>query len=266
VLLGAVTAGSLLLAPARAGAQALDGQPFRTMDAATLRLGEHSIEIGAEYRSKVAPVPILSPVRGDLLQVPEIRWRMGFGRAEVHVAWPAWQSFSPEGPGDEETEVGDASFWVKIGALRQRGGRPALGMGLGAKLPNASNETGLGSDESDVFLHAIVSHAGPRHDVRFNAGVAILGDPLTNASQEDLLTWGLAGRFGERHALLAEVWGRSGDSDDVRELEEATVRLGYGLFLDRTAISLSLLHGLDDNSGDLGAEAGVSWRVGTPRR
>jgi hypothetical protein len=249
-----------LAAPLTARSQALDGQPFRTLSASVLDHGQHELGVGAEWRSSIVPVPLLSPVTGDLLQVPVVKWRMGFGRAELQIAWPARQWFSPDAHGvDDENEVGDASFLVDIEAVRQRARRPAFGVALGTKLNNASVRSGLGTDETDVLVALLLSHAGPRHDVRLNIGDAILGDPLTNSSQEDLLTWGVAGRFGGKHALLSEVWGRTDTADDPRDLDEATARLGYGLFLERVSFSASALYGLADVSGELGAEMGVTW-------
>jgi hypothetical protein len=254
------------LVPLAARAQSLDGQPFRTLSADALELGLHSLEVGAEWRSSIVPVPLLSAAGGDLVQAPELRYRIGFGRAEVQVTWPARQWFSPDSPVlSHSEEVGDASFLVTIEALVQRERRPAFAVVLGTKLNNASDDSGLGTDETDVLIALALSHAGPKHDLRFNVGTAILGDPLTNSSQEDLLSWGLAARLGGRHALLAELWGLRDTSEDPRELDEATARLGYGFFRERTTVSVSALHGLHAVSGDLGVEVGVGWLLGTAR-
>ena len=153
---------------------------------------------------------------------------------------------------------------MKIEALREAPGRPGLGILIGTKLPNASDETGLGTDETDFFLGLALSRSLGVHELRLNLGLAVLGDPSVQASQEDLLTYGLAGRHGERHAFLWEVWGRALSEDD-RDLDEATARLGYGWFGERVHFDASLLVGLEDSSGELGASIGVTWLLGTAR-
>jgi hypothetical protein len=259
---------SLLAAFAGSAAQAqtLSGRPFRTEAASTLDWGEHALELGGEYRSEMTPLPILGAgVQGDYWRVPVLRYRAGLGRAEVQVAGALMTGFSPDPAGlDSEDEVGDFAIWLKIEALREAPGRPGLGVLVGTKLPNASDETGLGTDETDVFLALALSKTTGVHELRLNLGLAILGDPATDSSQEDLLTYGLAGRHGDRHAFLWEVWGRAlGDED--RDLEESTARLGYGWFGERVSFDASLLVGLEDVSGDLGASLGVTWLLGAAR-
>jgi hypothetical protein len=257
---------TLLSAPL-ATSQTLSGRPFRTEAANTLDWGEHAVEIGAEYMSEMTPLPILDPAaRGDSWRAPVVRYRAGLGRAEFQVAGGLMTGFSDDAAGlDSVDEVGDFAFWVKVEALRDSPGRPGLGFLAGAKMPNASNETGLGTDESDVFLGLVMSKQTGIHELRMNLGLAILGDPAINSSQKDLMTYGVAGRHGDRHAFLWEVWGRAA-GDDGRSLEESTVRMGYGYFGDRMSFDASLLAGLEDNSGDLGASLGVTWQFGSARR
>lgn len=247
-------------------AQTLSGRPFRTEAASTLDWGEHAIEVGAEFMSEMVPLPILgAAVEGDYWRAPVLRYRAGLGRAELQVAGALLSGFSPEAVGlESEDEVGDFAIWLKIEALREAPGRPGLGILVGTKLPNASDETGLGTDETDVFLGLALSKDTGAHELRLNLGLAILGDPAANSSQEDLLTYGLAGRHGRRHAFLWEVWGRA-LGEDGRDLDEATARVGYGWFGSRVHFDASLLFGLEESSGDVGATLGVTWLLGTPR-
>ena len=257
---------ALLAAAPLLEAQTLSGRPFRTEAATTLDWGEHAVEVGAEMMSEMTPLPIFgSAVKGDYWRAPVLRYRAGLGRAEVQVAGAAATGFSPDDPAlDSESEVGDFALWLKIEALREAPGRPALGFLIGTKLPNASDETGLGTDETDFFVALALSKRMGMHELRLNLGLAILGDPTLLASQEDLLTYGLAGRHGDRHSFLWEIWGRA-LGDDGRDLEESTARLGYGWFGERVHFDASLLLGLEDVSGDLGASIGVTWLLGAAR-
>jgi hypothetical protein len=249
--------------PRRAAAQSAEGRPFRTLAPTPLPAGAQEFGVGAEFRSSAVPEPLLASAEGDLLGVPELRYRIGFGRAELAFGVTGWRSFSDDLTGEDTSEVGDIEFWTTVAALRERGHRPALSFAVGAKLPNASDETGLGTDETDTFGAVILGHEGRTNAWRLNAGLAILGDPRHDASQEDMFTYGIAGRHGRRHAFIWEVWGRAFDSDDARELQEATARAGYLFKGRRASFDVALLRGLTRNSGDLGASAGATWRFGS---
>ncbi|MSQ01361.1 MAG: hypothetical protein EXR71_05625 [Myxococcales bacterium] len=62
----------------------------------------------------------------------------------------------------------------------------SLGLGWGVKLPNATNEDGLGTDETDVDFGAWGGlRRGPWSSV-LAVGVAVLGNPLRFAAQDDV--------------------------------------------------------------------------------
>lgn len=252
---------ALALTCASVGAQSLDGHPFRTLSPTALRAGGHEVQIGADYRTNAVTQPLLSDGAGDLLQAPEVRHRIGFGRAELSIGGPAWQHLSPDGVSRDDADgPGDFSFWVIVNAVRQRRSRIALGFAYGAKMPNADDEDGLGTDEADTFFAVLLGHASTRHEWRLNVGLAVLGDPAANASQEDLLTYGLAGRHGRRHCLAWEIYGRTLSTDDARDIEESTLEAGYLYRGRRADVEVSLVHGLARNSGDLGVSAGMAIR------
>ncbi len=257
----------LLLSASGARAQALEGHPFRVLSPTPLASGAHIIEIGGEHRTGVTPQPLLSPATGDLTRFPEVRYRLGFGRAELSVGMAAWQEFNPDASSaSDESEVGDPSFWAVVNLLRQSGRRVAVGVALGGKVPSASEESGLGTNEADVFVAVLVGRATRLNEWRFNAGLAILGDPLSDSSQEDLLTWGIAGRHGFRHCLAWEAYGRTASSDDKRDLEDATLEVGYLFNGGRVLADISVLIGLDDTAGDIGASAGIGFKIGEAGR
>ena len=262
----AVVAALVAASAAAASAQSLDGHPFRTMSPTPLRGGAQELEVGLEYRASAVPQPLLSDETGDLLRVPELRYRIGFGRAELSVGGAAWQTFSPDSSAlDDESEPGDISFWVTVNALKQRRSRVALAFALGAKMPNASDESGLGTDEADTFFAVLLGHSSREFEWRLNLGLAILGDPVHDASQEDLLTYGIAGRHGRRHCFAWELYGRALSSDDARELDESTLKAGYLYQGRRISAEFSLLAGLTDGTGDIGASTGVAWHFGDAR-
>lgn len=260
-----------LIAAAPAFAQTLAGQPFHALGSGALAWGEHELSLGAEWRDgSYAPSPLLDEHdTGDLLRAPIVSWRLGFGRGELVIASPVglayWRDDSvPGGKSDQEEGFGDVEAWTKIEVVRDLPGRPGFGIALGAKFPNADDDLGLGSNEADLFLSFLLSETWGAHSLALNAGVAVVGNPTAEGAQQDMATLALAGVHGSRHAFAWEVWGRGFASSD-RDLDEATVAVGYLRRGARTTLHAALLAGLVDNSGGLGARLSATWRIGSPR-
>jgi hypothetical protein len=93
-----------------------------------------------------------------------------------------------QGPGD--LELG-AHAWAWRGPVD-------LGLGWRVKLPNAQDEGELGSDETDVQVLGTVAKTWSQTRVVASAGVAILGDPVRFANQDDVaIGWlGVAQELG----------------------------------------------------------------------
>jgi hypothetical protein len=87
--------------------------------------------------------------------------------------------------------------------------RPSIGLRLATKLPNASNETGLGLDTLDFSATVLVGKT--RASTRYvgNVGLAILGDPIRGDRQFDVLIYGLSAAHALREGLevVGEVHG-----------------------------------------------------------
>ena len=98
---------------------------------------------------------------------------------------------------------------LRLGTLvRVVPGSEVLAVGWLVKLPNAEDEGELGTDETDMTFWAEgLWHQGAL-SLGGRAGLAILGNPLLVASQDDVpLTW-LVGRIaGEHRGVVAEVGG-----------------------------------------------------------
>ena len=82
---------------------------------------------------------------------------------------------------------------TKVRFLSETANRPAFGLRFATKLPNASNESGLGPrhDRTSTF------RSSSRKTVRSirivgNLGVGILSDPTVGNHQNDVLTYGLS--------------------------------------------------------------------------
>jgi len=112
-------------------------------------------------------------------------------RVRIDARYEGIQDHHPDGR--VVSGSGDLDLGVYGSVLRGANGSSAwtLGVGWRAKLPNAADERELGTDETDIvpLLQGAVRARGVEAD--FNAGIAILGNPLRYASQDDVPFAGL---------------------------------------------------------------------------
>ncbi|MCK6524040.1 hypothetical protein L6R49_21745, partial [Myxococcota bacterium] len=116
------------------------------------------------------------------------------------AAWPdGARSYGP----------GDLRLGTSARILPQRGPRPSLWLDWEVKLPNASTERGLGTDETDVSAMGFARWAGAAGSVTAGGGLVILGDPLRYSAQDDAaLAFVSAARPLGPTRLLARAGGR----------------------------------------------------------
>ena len=88
---------------------------------------------------------------------------------------------------------------TKIRVLPEAAQHPSFGIRLGTRLPNASNESGLGLDTTDFFASLLAAKTVQSIRVVGNIGTGILADPLAGHEQNDVLTlWAVRRASGDR--------------------------------------------------------------------
>jgi len=163
--------------------------------------------------------------------------------------------------GNTTHDVGDFGFATKFRFRESKDGKPGVGFRLGFQLPNASNESGLGIDETNAFGAFLLEQRLGTVRVIGNVGVAILGDPISPASQDDLLTYGVAllCPLNSTFDLFVDFNGRAGrgsvGTEDQAELRAGTQVRALGLTWDVGAFA-----GFQDTDPDAGIVFGVSKR------
>jgi len=213
----------LLCLPAPAFAQQ---RPLVTEDPETIGAGRVLIEAGFDYGHDVDyPASGLS---GNLLRLPLVGVSVGISSiAEIQIDGGLFNRLSitdrdPRAPlaslltvsGDSTSDVEDFVFATKIRILPETTERPSFGFRFATKLPNASNERGLGLDTIDVYGSMLVAKTVQSVRVVGNVGLAILSDPLRGNRQNDLVTYGLS--FARALTNSAEVVGEINGRFDVR--------------------------------------------------
>src|SRR5215204_1964504 len=178
-------------------------RPLVTEDPETIGAGNVLLEAGFDLQKEVF-YPV-SGLEGDLLRVPMVGLSFGLSsiaelqidggfhnRLSVNSRSPATLSHMLDFTGDTTSDVEDVVVATKIRIVSEKPGRPAFGLRFATKLPNASNENGLGLDTTDFHAGILVGKTVESIRIVGNAGLGILGDPTRGDRQGDVLDYGLS--------------------------------------------------------------------------
>jgi hypothetical protein len=205
-----------------AGSAFAQQRPLATQDPEPVGAGRVLIEGGLDLaHDQQYPV---SGLKGNLLAVPTIGISVGLSSiAELEIDGGFYDrlnitSRNPNAPlvslltvtGDSTHDVADTIVGTKIRLLSETDNRPAFGIRFATKLPNASNESGLGLDTTDFFATLLAAKTVQSIRVVGNLGVGILGDATNGNRQNDDLTYGLsfARAMTQEAELVGELNGR----------------------------------------------------------
>jgi hypothetical protein len=265
-----------LLLPVIVTVVSAQNRPLITEPVELVEKGYVRTELGVEFLQK-AVFP-LSGLEGDLSRLGVIGLRLGAGdHVEVQLFWTARNYLSIENridapfsgilncDGNSTSDFGDVQLATKIRFKQEMDAWPGIGFRFGVKLPNASNESGLGADTTDFTASFLFEkHLG---DLRVfgNAGLAILGDPLKAASQDDLFGYGLALLYPvtERINALVDWHGRAGPGGIGTE-EQSLLRFGAQIEAAGLHWDVGGLVGFLDTDPSTGVLFGVTKDFRTP--
>jgi hypothetical protein len=269
---GAMAVGALLTATVMAEAQQ---RPLVTEDPKTVGAGQVLIEMGVDWARDIT-FPI-SGLTGDLLTAPTIGISVGVGPiAEIQIDGSPYRRLRVSErrvaplsnllPLDltETSAVDDVVIATKLRIVNEGPVRPAIGLRFATRLPNASNESGLGHDTTDFFAAFLIGKTVKSLRVVGNAGVAIVGDPTVAARQEDLLTLGMsmAQALPAGFEVVAEYNGRMSlaNGSPVPGAENRGVaRAGLRFTRGPVRLDSAALFGATSNDLDIGATVGLTW-------
>jgi hypothetical protein len=195
-------------------------RPLVTEDPETVGTGRILVEAGlTQSRDRTFSG---SGLTGNLLQVPQVGLSIGVGpiaeiqidggfysRLDITEREVAPLSDRLEINGDSTSSVDDIVVGAKIRLVGETASRPAFGLRLVTKLPNASNESGLGLNTMDFYATLLVGKTAGSTRFVGNAGLGILSDPIENARQTDVLPYGfsIARAIAEGLEVVGEVNG-----------------------------------------------------------
>ncbi len=251
-------------------------RPLVTEDPEPVGAGRLLIESGLDLaHGQTYPV---SGLEGNLLRLPTIGVSIGISPiAELQIDGGLYDRLSitkrSTAPlssllnitGTQTHDVSDIVVATKVRMVGEGTSHPSLAIRFATKLPNASNEAGLGLDTTDFFASLLTAKNVQSLRVVGNIGFAILGDPTSGNRQNDVLTYGLsmARAMTEKAEVVAEVNGRrsmrSGAAFPGTE-SRSTLRVG-GRFTPMSSLRLDagMLIGLTNDGPTVGATAGFTW-------
>jgi len=265
----------LMLCAAAAGAQQ---RPLLTEDVDIIPPGTMRIEAGIDFMQG-ATYPV-SGIKGDLTRVGVIGISFGMGpNVEFQIEGVAqnYVSINSRGfsaiplellPGANSTnDTGDFTLAAKFKLRNETRRGPSLGFRFGVQLPNSNQATGIGLNQTNAFGSILVGKKFGQ-DGRFNTfgnlGLAILTAPTELFSQNDVITYGLAGifRINKQFSVAGEVNGRANTRPGNGPLgteSMAEARLGMQIRASGLRFDFAGIKGLTSFSPNSGFTVGVTY-------
>jgi len=267
-----IAIAALLLTTAPASAQQ---RPLVTEDPETIGSGRILIEVGFDSMRDVE-YPA-SGLEGNLRRFPLIGISMGIGDiGEVQIdgglynhltitdRTPAPLSHMLVVDGDTTHSIEDLTIGTKVRLISERTRRPSFALRSATRLPNASNESGLGLDTMDFFSSLLVAKTVQSVRLVGNIGLGILGDPTRGDRQNDVITYGLSFARAVTHA--AEVVGEINGHKDTREGDpppgtgsKSIVRFGGRYTVGSFRADAALMFGVTSPGPGIGFGAGFTY-------
>jgi hypothetical protein len=252
-------------------------RPLVTEDPETIGAGRVLIEGGITLE-KDASFPV-SGLEGNRFSVPTLGVSVGLSSiAEIQIDGGLYQHLAiekrnPRAPlahvldftNDDTSDVEDIVLATKIRLAAEGAQRPAFGLRFATKLPNASNEAGLGTDLTDFYASLLIGKTVQSVRVVGNAGLGILGDPTSAVpAQNDLLTFAVsvARAMTTAAEVVAEVSGRLNFAEDEAHPgaeSRAVMRVGARYTRGPVRLDGAVILGMTSRDPSFGITGGFTW-------
>jgi hypothetical protein len=251
-------------------------RPLLTEDPEPVGAGRILLEGGFDF-SHDEHYPV-SGLEGDLIRMPTLGVSIGISSiAEFQIDGGLYDRLAisrrnPFAPlaslvtttGDVTTDFEDIVIGTKIRVAGETQGRPAFGVRFATKLPNASNESGLGLDTMDFYFSGLMAKTVQSVRIVGNIGLGILSDPTVGNRQNDVLTYGVS--FARAVTQAAEIVGeingrvstRSGTPFPGTETK-GLLKVGARYTTGATRIDAGLFFGLTSVDPTIGFTVGVTY-------
>jgi len=251
-------------------------RPLITERAETVKKNYLLFDIGLEFLQDA--IFTFSGLEGDLTRIGVVGVRFGAAdNVEIQVLGTIQDILSienrfnaPNTPnlnfsGNSTSDFGDFTMATKVLLKKEHNRWPAMATRFGFQMPNASNQNGLGNDETNFFSSFLLQKRFGQLQFFTELGLAVLGDPESPGAQDDLFTYGLAliHPLNDQINLVVDSYGRVG-AGGIGTEEQSLLRLGtqikaVGLYWD-----VALFLGFRDTDPSSGLLMGVSKEFRLP--
>jgi hypothetical protein len=266
---------------AGAGTAFAQQRPLVTEDPETIGAGRVLVEAGLDY-ARAVEYPV-SGLEGHLRRFPLIGISLGIGEVgEVQIDGGLYNKLSiterdPTAPlahmlvvtGDSTWSIEDLVIGTKVRLLSEGMTRPSFALRSATRLPNASNESGLGLDTMDFYSSLLIAKTVQSVRVVGNLGLGILGDPTRGDRQNDVITYGLS--FARAITSAAEVVGEINGRKDTREGDpppgtesRGMVRFGARYTIGGWRGDAAVMFGVTPTDPTIGVAAGFTYVFSIP--
>jgi hypothetical protein len=250
-------------------------RPLVTEDPEVVGSGLVLIEGGIDYGHDVF-YPATG-LKGNLWRVPMLGVSVGLGpivevqldggpynRLSITKRLDAPLSHTVTATGDTTHDVEDLVFATKIRIVSETPSHPAFGLRFATRLPNASQESGLGLNTTDFHAQFLVGKTVQSIRIVGNIGLGILSDPTNATNQNDVLDYGasVARAVKEGIEVVGEINGRANTrsgTPPVGTESRATVRLGARLTRGTVRLDAGILLGMTSRDPSFGFTAGATY-------
>jgi hypothetical protein len=253
-------------------------RPLITEDVDIISPGSMRIQAGVDFMQR-ARYPV-SGLEGDLTRAGVIGVSIGLApNVEVQIQGVA-QNFLAINSRTASTipldlaanansthDTGDFTLWTKIKLRNESGNWPSVGFRFGVQLPNSSQGTGIGLNQTNAYGQILLGKKfgqNARVNTFANLGIGILTAPTMQFSQNDVFTYGLASvvRLNKTFSMVGEVNGRQNTRPGTGPLgteSQGEGRLGMQVRASGLRFDFAGIAGLTKFSPRSGFTVGVTY-------
>src|SRR5882762_797084 len=253
-------------------------RPLITEDVDIIPPGSLRISAGVDFVQK-ARFPV-SGLTGDLTRAGVISVSIGLApNVEVQIEGVAQNVLSINTRGasaiplslaagaNSTNDIGDFTLWTKIKLRNETAHLPSIGFRFGVQLPNSNQGRGIGLNQTNAYGQVLFGKKfgqDARVNTFGNLGIAILTAPTGLFSQNDVLTYGLAGivRLNRQFSLAGEVNGRANTrpgSGPLGTESQGEARLGMQVRASGLRFDFAGIKGLTRFTPNSGFTVGVTY-------
>jgi hypothetical protein len=255
---------------------AAQSRPLITEDAETVPAGNILMEAGFDYERDVT-FPV-SGLTGNLMRIGTLGFSFGVSSiAELQIDGGirnrlSITAFDPNAPlahelditGDSSSDFEDLRIGTKVRFVSETASRPSVALRFSTKLPNASNQNGIGLDTLDFHFGMAIAKTVESIRVVGNVGFGVLTDPQRADRQNDVIEYGMsvARAVGPGIELVGEMNGRlnlRSEEGIVGTETRAIARLGARATRGSVRFDGGLMLGITEYDPSWGFTTGLTW-------